>query len=295
MDRDLVEAAQDGDREAFVDLIRARSDRLFAIAQRILRDVDRAEDALQDALVIAWRDLRGPPRSGPLRRVAPAPPHQRLHRPGDARASPDREPSGAAGRRTGRARRPAHRRPTGTSSNAGSAGCRPTSGRSSCSITTSGTSRPRSPRRSASRPARPALDSITPIAPCAPPSRRTLGPRSRKVDRHEPARDIERLLDHWFADGPTDGPRPGHRRRRRPHRASTPATRLAPPTEAPHDEHLRQDRGRVAAVVLIVAVVGYNLLPGRSTGVGGARAVGEPDGRRPTATPATARPPTPSA
>jgi RNA polymerase sigma-70 factor (ECF subfamily) len=59
MDRDLVEAARNGDREAFVDLVRVRVDRLFAIAQRILRDVDRAEDALQDALVIAWRDLRG--------------------------------------------------------------------------------------------------------------------------------------------------------------------------------------------------------------------------------------------
>jgi DNA-directed RNA polymerase specialized sigma24 family protein len=59
VDRDLVESAQGGDREAYVDLIRDRTDRLFAIAQRILRDVDRAEDALQDALVIAWRDLRG--------------------------------------------------------------------------------------------------------------------------------------------------------------------------------------------------------------------------------------------
>ena len=58
MDRDLVEAAQDGDREAYVDLIRVRIDRLYTIAHRILRDVDRAEDALQDALVIAWRDLR---------------------------------------------------------------------------------------------------------------------------------------------------------------------------------------------------------------------------------------------
>jgi len=47
VDRDLVEAAQGGDREAHVDLIRARSDRLFAIAQRILRDIDRAEDTLQ--------------------------------------------------------------------------------------------------------------------------------------------------------------------------------------------------------------------------------------------------------
>jgi RNA polymerase sigma-70 factor (ECF subfamily) len=58
VDRDLVEAARGGDREAYVDLIRSRGDHLFAIAHRILRDVDRAEDAVQDALVIAWRDLR---------------------------------------------------------------------------------------------------------------------------------------------------------------------------------------------------------------------------------------------
>ncbi len=57
MDRDLVEAARRGDREAYADLIRVRGDRLYGLAQRILRDVDRAEDALQDALVIAWRDL----------------------------------------------------------------------------------------------------------------------------------------------------------------------------------------------------------------------------------------------
>jgi RNA polymerase sigma-70 factor, ECF subfamily len=59
VDRDLVEAARHGDREAYADLIRVRGDRLFGIAQRILRDVDRAEDAVQDALVIAWRDMRG--------------------------------------------------------------------------------------------------------------------------------------------------------------------------------------------------------------------------------------------
>ena len=57
VDRELVVAAQRGDQVAFVDLVRAKGDRLFAIARRILRDVDRAEDALQDALVIAWRDL----------------------------------------------------------------------------------------------------------------------------------------------------------------------------------------------------------------------------------------------
>ena len=59
VDRDLVELARGGDREAYADLIRVRGDWLFAVAQRILRDVDRTEDAVQDALVIAWRDLSG--------------------------------------------------------------------------------------------------------------------------------------------------------------------------------------------------------------------------------------------
>src|SRR6187431_2615344 len=59
VDRDLVELARNGDREAYADLIRVRGDWLFAVAQRILRDVDRTEDAVQDALVIAWRDLPG--------------------------------------------------------------------------------------------------------------------------------------------------------------------------------------------------------------------------------------------
>jgi RNA polymerase sigma-70 factor (ECF subfamily) len=57
VDHDLVAAARDGDREAYADLIRARGDRLYAIAQRILRDVQQTEDAMQEALVIAWRDL----------------------------------------------------------------------------------------------------------------------------------------------------------------------------------------------------------------------------------------------
>lgn len=58
VDRDLVEQAQRGDREAFALLARANVDALFAVSQRILRDVDRAEDATQQALVIAWRELR---------------------------------------------------------------------------------------------------------------------------------------------------------------------------------------------------------------------------------------------
>ena len=57
MDPELVVAAQRGDREAFATLARASGDRLFGIARRILRDHERAEDAVQNALVIAWREL----------------------------------------------------------------------------------------------------------------------------------------------------------------------------------------------------------------------------------------------
>ena len=57
MDRDLVEQARRGDREAFGVLARTHADLLFAIAQRILREYDRSEDAVQQALVIAWQEL----------------------------------------------------------------------------------------------------------------------------------------------------------------------------------------------------------------------------------------------
>jgi RNA polymerase sigma-70 factor (ECF subfamily) len=59
MTRSLVERAQHGDHEAFDALARAAYHRLFAIASRILRDPYAADDAAQDALVRAWRDLRG--------------------------------------------------------------------------------------------------------------------------------------------------------------------------------------------------------------------------------------------
>ena len=54
---ELVIRAQGGDRDAFASLVHATSDRLYAIATRILRDADLAEDALQGALVTAWRQL----------------------------------------------------------------------------------------------------------------------------------------------------------------------------------------------------------------------------------------------
>ena len=55
----LVERAQRGDHEAFDALASAAYHRLYAIARRILRDGYAAEDAVQDALVRAWRDVRG--------------------------------------------------------------------------------------------------------------------------------------------------------------------------------------------------------------------------------------------
>ena len=57
MQRHLVERAMAGDHDAFAELARARIGRLYAIAVLILRDPARAEDATQDALVAAWRDL----------------------------------------------------------------------------------------------------------------------------------------------------------------------------------------------------------------------------------------------
>lgn len=57
MDRDLIEQAQRGDRTAFGILARSQADRMFAVAMRVLREVDLAEDAVQVALVEAWRDL----------------------------------------------------------------------------------------------------------------------------------------------------------------------------------------------------------------------------------------------
>jgi RNA polymerase sigma factor (sigma-70 family) len=57
MDRSLVERAQRGDDVAFAAIVAGIGDQLMALAVRILRDADRAEDAVQYALVTAWREL----------------------------------------------------------------------------------------------------------------------------------------------------------------------------------------------------------------------------------------------
>src|SRR5262245_4985734 len=55
--RDLVERAQEGDRDAFAALVALTGDRMYALAARILRDSVLAEDALQSALITVWRQL----------------------------------------------------------------------------------------------------------------------------------------------------------------------------------------------------------------------------------------------
>src|ERR687898_1861919 len=66
--QELVHQAQQGDAEAFDSLARMVGDRCLAIAVRILRDIDLAEDAVQAALITAWtevRALRDPSRFEP--------------------------------------------------------------------------------------------------------------------------------------------------------------------------------------------------------------------------------------
>jgi RNA polymerase sigma-70 factor (ECF subfamily) len=57
--RELVERAGRGDHDAFAMLATAASARLDAAARLILRDRELARDAVQNALVRAWRDLPG--------------------------------------------------------------------------------------------------------------------------------------------------------------------------------------------------------------------------------------------
>jgi RNA polymerase sigma-70 factor (ECF subfamily) len=57
--RVLVERAGRGDHDAFAALATAASGRLDSAARLILRDPELARDAVQNALVRAWRDLPG--------------------------------------------------------------------------------------------------------------------------------------------------------------------------------------------------------------------------------------------
>jgi RNA polymerase sigma-70 factor (ECF subfamily) len=57
--RGLVERAQGGDHDAFAAVAGAALARLDAAARLVLRDRELARDAVQEALIRAWRDLPG--------------------------------------------------------------------------------------------------------------------------------------------------------------------------------------------------------------------------------------------
>ncbi|GAC1530349.1 MAG: RNA polymerase sigma factor RpoE [Acidimicrobiales bacterium] len=54
---DLVVLARQGDRDAFATLIRRHSPRMLRLAERMLADREAAEDAVQDGVVSAWRNI----------------------------------------------------------------------------------------------------------------------------------------------------------------------------------------------------------------------------------------------
>ena len=57
MEPDLVVRAQRGDKGAYATIATEIADRYLAVARRILRDIDLAEDAAQQALLAIWQDL----------------------------------------------------------------------------------------------------------------------------------------------------------------------------------------------------------------------------------------------
>ncbi len=68
LDRELVERARAGDHDAFSALVMPELARLHGLAGLILSDPTRVEDALQEALIRAWRGL---PRLRDTERLRP--------------------------------------------------------------------------------------------------------------------------------------------------------------------------------------------------------------------------------
>ncbi|MGZ6345812.1 MAG: RNA polymerase sigma factor, partial [Candidatus Limnocylindrales bacterium] len=57
MERDLVERARAGDRDAFEALVRSKVGTLYHLAVAILGQPTDADDATQEAFITAWRRL----------------------------------------------------------------------------------------------------------------------------------------------------------------------------------------------------------------------------------------------
>ena len=204
--RDLVERAQDGDREAFAALVTMTSDRMYALAARILRDNVLAEDALQGALMTVWRQLptlRDPDRfEAWVRRLLVHACYAEARRrrtwaanvrvlPVDGPAAPDSLICD---------RRPRCARP-GV----------PTPDRRAAAVFVLhhhvGSPADRDRRhRSASRPGRPVRDSTMRRGSCARPSRPTRHRSPTKDGWHDRRTRLRPLAQAWLELGPDEAP-----------------------------------------------------------------------------------------
>src|SRR5687767_4565422 len=59
IDRSTIDRARNGDRDAFELIVRARKDAVNRLSYAILGNEADARDASQEALVAAWRQMRG--------------------------------------------------------------------------------------------------------------------------------------------------------------------------------------------------------------------------------------------
>jgi len=57
VDPGIIDRARHGDEDAYTSIVLHFGDRLFSVAYRILRDVGRAEDAVQQAFLVGWQEL----------------------------------------------------------------------------------------------------------------------------------------------------------------------------------------------------------------------------------------------
>jgi len=66
-DKDLVLRARDGDRDAFAEIVRTNQKRIYAVAMRMTRRHEVADDITQDTFVRAYRNLARFELGRPLR------------------------------------------------------------------------------------------------------------------------------------------------------------------------------------------------------------------------------------
>ena len=209
VDRSLVLAARSGDEEAFASLARGSADRLFAVAHRILRDVDRAEDAVQQTLVTAWRELPGLREAERFDAWLHLHPRRRLLRGSAAGATLDGQRPGPARRRTDQPRhdpgrrRSRHPRPRLPAPAAGAAGDLrppplPRPGRSVRSPTrsTSRSGTVKSRLHYATNTLRAALEADARTVPSILAGAHGMNGNT----------DFDRIAQSWLADGPTEMP-----------------------------------------------------------------------------------------